>query len=95
MKIKETSGESQFPLMAGLSAIYGFQDQCIGWPKPERNRPHKVDIPRTSKLPTILMVNTMYDPATSYDMAANVRDEIGGDRVSFITRFVHELLAED
>jgi hypothetical protein len=76
--------------MAGLSAIYGFQDQCIGWPKPERNRPHRVDIPMTSKLPTILMVNTVYDPGTSYAMAANVRDEIGGDRVSLITRFVTE-----
>ena len=85
-QIKKNLAEAQTPLMKGLSTMTMFQHMCTGWPATTRNPPHRIYIPPGNTLPKILMVNALFDPATPYTMAANMRDEIGKDRVSLVTR---------
>ncbi|XXH01478.1 hypothetical protein Hte_007838 [Hypoxylon texense] len=85
IKIKKILAETQTPLMMGFSPAYRlFQINCIGWPNATRNPPHKISIPRTNKMPTVLMVDSMYDPATSPAWGAQLRTEIGQDRTVMI-----------
>ena len=89
VQFKQSIAAIKTPLMKGMSTMYIFQHMCVGWPAPVRNPPHKIDIPRSENLPHILLVNALYDPATPYPMAVNLRNEIGKDRAALVTRYVH------
>ena len=86
VQLKTMLAESLTPLLKGMSAIYYFQHQCIGWPAPVRNPPHRVEIPYSEKLPHILLVTSVYDPASAWSMGIDVRDEIGQGRAVLVTR---------
>ncbi|KAI2471110.1 alpha/beta-hydrolase [Annulohypoxylon bovei var. microspora] len=87
IKLKHTLALTQTPLMMGFSPTYRlFQVNCIGWPAPTRNPPHRISIPRTPKLPTILMVDSLRDPATSLAWGTQLREEIGRDRTVMIAK---------
>lgn len=81
IQVKETVAASQAPLMLDFSAGYRlFQLNCVGWPRPARNPPHRISIPRTGTMPTVLMVSSLRDPATPIAWGAQLRAEIGKDR---------------
>ena len=52
------------PLTGGLSQSYGIAAQCVGWPLPAHNPPHRLHV--SPQIPPILMVNSTYDPSTAY-----------------------------
>ena len=54
---------------------YNQQFGCIGWPAATKNPPHR---PKMDGVPPILLVNSLYDPATGYAWAASVHDQIPG-----------------
>ncbi|KAI2633788.1 alpha/beta-hydrolase [Hypomontagnella submonticulosa] len=86
LKLKQELARSEAFLLNGLSSPYGFQLQCIGWPNNLRNPPHAISIPRTSKLPKILITETIYDPATPMAWGMQLREEIGKDRVVIVLK---------
>ncbi|XXG94237.1 hypothetical protein Hte_000491 [Hypoxylon texense] len=86
IRLKEVLAGSQTPLMKGLSNAYQFQLGCIGWPANVRNPPHPISIPRTGKLPKILITEAVYDPATPYTWGMQLREEIGKDRAVLVTK---------
>lgn len=87
IKIKHMIARSQTPLMMGVDPAYSlFQVNCIGWPAATRNPPHKISIPRTASMPTILMVESFHDPAAPLTWGAQMRSEIGTDRTVMIAK---------
>ncbi|KAI1779582.1 alpha/beta-hydrolase [Hypoxylon cercidicola] len=86
IRLKEVLTTSEAPLMKGLSNAYQFQLGCIGWPANIRNPPHPISIPRTEKLPKILITEAIYDPATPFTWGMQLREEIGKDRVVLVTK---------
>lgn len=87
IKVKEILAASQTPLLMGFSAAYRlFQINCVGWSDNTRNPPHEISIPRTDNMPTVLLVNSLRDPATSPVWGAQLRTEIGKDRTVTIMR---------
>ncbi|XDG05418.1 hypothetical protein ABKA04_005033 [Annulohypoxylon sp. FPYF3050] len=87
IKLKHTLVKTHAPLMMGFSPTYReFELNCIGWPAPTRNPPHKISIPRTPNMPTILMVESLRDPATALAWGTQLREEIGRDRVVMISK---------
>ena len=76
-----------FSPLTGKSTPAGtFQLNCVGWSgggrnDNARNSPHTVQIPRTENLPTILMSQLYYDPATPLSVGQRLRENIGTDRV--------------
>ncbi|KAI2606705.1 alpha/beta-hydrolase [Hypoxylon sp. NC1633] len=86
LKVKQVLAGSEAPLLNGLAPAHLFQLSCIGWPGNDRNPPHAISIPRTKKMPKILIVNAIYDPATPLTWAMQLREEIGEDRVVMIVR---------
>lgn len=63
------------PHTGGASQGYGYQAGCIGWPAPVVNPPHKVKV---DGAPPILLVNSLYDPETSYTWAVGLQQQIPG-----------------
>ncbi|KAI0381469.1 alpha/beta-hydrolase [Hypomontagnella monticulosa] len=87
IKVKHMIAMSHTPLMMGFDPTYRlFQVNCIGWPAPTRNPPHKISIPRTARMPTVLMVESLRDPATPLSWSAQMRSEIGTDRTVMIAK---------
>lgn len=86
IEYKKLLAWSEAPLLRGISPEFDFQWQCIGWPAPKRNPPHKIDIPRNSSMPTTFLIATEYDPATPLAMAVNLREQIGKDRAVLAVR---------
>ena len=78
---------SETPLMMGgnVGNILLLRN-CIGWPEPKRNPPHKIDIPRIPGFPPILIVSNLWDPSTPNAFAVNLVNEIGLDRATLLTR---------
>ncbi|KAI1452167.1 alpha/beta-hydrolase [Annulohypoxylon moriforme] len=87
IKLKHTLVSTHAPLMMGFSPAYSlFALNCIGWPAPTRNPPHKISIPRVPNMPTILMVDSLHDPATGLAWGTQLREEIGKDRTVMIAK---------
>ncbi|KAI1087980.1 alpha/beta-hydrolase [Rostrohypoxylon terebratum] len=87
IQLKYTLVQTHAPLMMGFSPTYReFELNCIGWPTPTRNPPHKISIPRTPNMPTILMVESLRDPATALAWGMQLREEIGRDRAVIISK---------
>lgn len=57
------------------------------WPLSTRSPAHRIDIPRDSELPTVLMLSNLYDPATPAAMSHQLHEEFGWDR-SILTQTV-------
>jgi hypothetical protein len=73
------------PYLRGISPELNFVHQCVGWPQPKRNPPHKISIPETLA-PKVLLVTNVYDPNTPSAMAVQLRQEIGLDRAVLVAR---------
>ncbi|KAI5918989.1 TAP-like protein-domain-containing protein [Camillea tinctor] len=71
---KEALGVAFSPLTRGACQSYKIQTSCIGWPAALTNPPKPVSY--TGETP-ILMVNSIYDPSTSYTWALGLHSEIG------------------
>lgn len=71
---KEILGTAFSPYTKGASQFYFIQTACIGWPAPLANPPRPYNV---TGAPTILLVNSIYDPETSYQWAMAVEKEIG------------------
>ena len=92
---KKTYADDRASFMGGLSKIYLMQQQCVGWPAPSRNRPHKIDIPKWNDgLFKIVLVTSENDPATPRSMAKRVQEQIGKERSFLITRCVSRVTHE-
>ncbi|TGJ83500.1 hypothetical protein E0Z10_g5257 [Xylaria hypoxylon] len=70
---KENLGAVFSPLTLGASQSYKLQTQCIGWPAPLSNPPAPIVYKGKIEL---LMVNSLYDPSTSYTWALGLQSEI-------------------
>ncbi|KAI0202557.1 hypothetical protein F4808DRAFT_66193 [Astrocystis sublimbata] len=70
---KEQLGLTFSPHVHGFCQSYKIQTSCIGWPAPLSNVPapivYKGDV-------TMLQVNSLYDPSTSYTWALGLQSEI-------------------
>ncbi|KAI1637441.1 TAP-like protein-domain-containing protein [Biscogniauxia mediterranea] len=71
---KERLGVAFSPLTQGACQSYKIQTSCIGWPAALTNPPKPVSY--AGETP-ILMVNSIYDPSTSYTWALGLQSEIG------------------
>ena len=70
---KQSLGAVFSPLTLGACQSYKLQASCIGWPAPLSNPPAPIDYKGDVKL---LMVNSLYDPSTSYTWALGLQKEI-------------------
>ena len=86
MQWKERIAATETSSLKGISPALGFVHNCVGWPRPRRNPPHKINIPKSDALPTILMTSNLYDPATPLAMSVNLQSEIGLDRSVLVNR---------
>ena len=77
--------EHDTPHLDGMSPALGFLHQCVGWPEPERNPPHRISIPDTL-VPKILIVTNIYDPACTPAWDVQLQQEIGVDRAVLVLR---------
>lgn len=84
--MKDVATRSETPLMRGVSPELEFQTGCIGWPATINNPPHSFNSTSTSRLPRILMVSNLVDPATPYSMAMQLQEEIGEDKATLVMR---------
>ncbi|GAP85635.1 putative tap domain protein [Rosellinia necatrix] len=71
---KQSLGAVFSPLTRGATQSYKLQTQCIGWPAPLSNPPAPVTYKGAR---TLLMVNSLYDPETSYTWALGLQSELG------------------
>lgn len=70
---KQELGAVFSPLTRGATQSYKLQTTCIGWPAPLSNPPAPIRYQGEDK---ILMVNSLYDPETSYTWALGLQSEI-------------------
>ncbi|KAI1820664.1 TAP-like protein-domain-containing protein [Xylaria intraflava] len=70
---KENLGAVFSPLILGSTQSYKLQTECIGWPAPLTNPPAPITYKGKTKL---LMLNSLYDPETSYTWALGLQSEI-------------------
>ncbi|KAI0534302.1 TAP-like protein-domain-containing protein [Xylaria digitata] len=70
---KENLGAVFSPLTLGACQSYKLQTQCLGWPAPLSNPPAPIVY---KGKPELLMVNSLYDPSTSYTWALGLQSEI-------------------
>ncbi|KAI0467806.1 TAP-like protein-domain-containing protein [Xylaria cf. heliscus] len=70
---KQNLGAVFSPLVLGACQSYKLQTQCLGWPAPLSNPPAPVTYKGKLEL---LMVNSLYDPSTSYTWALGLHSEI-------------------
>ena len=75
---KEILGATFSPLTRGACQSYRIQISCIGWPAPLRNPERPLSYAGDAK---ILMVNSIYDPSTSFVWALGLQAELGGNAV--------------
>ncbi|KAH7140424.1 Alpha/Beta hydrolase protein [Dactylonectria estremocensis] len=71
---KHVQANSFAPYSQGASMTYYLQTACIGWEHSVTNPPKPLEIIGS---PMILLVNSRYDPSTSYTWAMGVEREIG------------------
>ncbi|KAK4500408.1 hypothetical protein PRZ48_008597 [Zasmidium cellare] len=67
------------PLTRGLSTSHSILTSCLGWPYHSSNPPHVPFIRDVST--TVLQVNALWDPETSFDWAVALGSEIPGARL--------------
>lgn len=79
---KAILGAAFSPLTRGACQTYRIQTSCIGWPAPLTNPERPIKYAGDTK---ILMVNSNYDPSTSYVWAVGMKAELG-DNAVFVTR---------
>ncbi|KAI0148631.1 TAP-like protein-domain-containing protein [Xylariaceae sp. FL1272] len=75
---KQTIGAVFAPLTRGASQSYRIQTGCIGWPGALVNPPAPVKY--TGDV-TLLQINSVYDPSTSYAWAVGLEAELGANTV--------------
>lgn len=73
------------PHLRGVTPALAFVHQCVGWPPPKRNPPHRISIPGTLA-PKVLLVTNIYDPATPSAWGVQLQHEIGEDRAVLVQR---------
>ena len=73
--VKQQLLESIAPHTKGPSAYFSSHINCIGWPVPPKNPPHRLQI---AGVPHMLMLNALYDPATPWTWALSVQGQIPG-----------------
>ena len=73
------------PNLLGLTPEAGVVHQCVGWPAPKRNPPHRIDVPGTLQT-NILLVTNLYDSRTPLAMAVQLQQEIRLDRAVLVAR---------
>lgn len=66
-------GKIVAPRLQGASQTWGVLVGCIGWPMPVTNPPHSAAV---QGAPPILLVNSTYDPSTSYVWALGLQEQI-------------------
>jgi pimeloyl-ACP methyl ester carboxylesterase len=71
IKLKNLLVSGIAPHTKGVCQSYTYQVSCIGWPAPLSNPPNLLPDIRFSAKP-MLIVNALYDPATSYQWAQSV-----------------------
>jgi hypothetical protein len=77
--------EHDTPHLDGMSPSLGFVHQCIGWPAPKRNPPHRISIPNTLA-PKVLITTNIYDPSCTPAWGVQLQQDIGVDRAVLIQR---------
>ncbi|KAI1330624.1 TAP-like protein-domain-containing protein [Xylariaceae sp. FL0255] len=75
---KQIIGAAFAPFTRGFTQTYRIQTGCIGWPAAVTNPP--APIKYTGNVP-LLLVNSNYDPETSYVWAVGLEAEIGAESV--------------
>jgi pimeloyl-ACP methyl ester carboxylesterase len=60
------------PTTRGMSAFLLWQTACVGWNASFTNAPRRLDATRLAKAPKILLVNSLWDPASVIVMATEV-----------------------
>ncbi|RYP43741.1 hypothetical protein DL768_009733 [Monosporascus sp. mg162] len=75
-------GAAFAPLTRGASQSYRIQASCAGWPSPQRNPERPLSYAGGAG---VLLVNSVYDPSTSYVWAVGLRGELG-ERAVLLTR---------
>ncbi|KAF2145850.1 uncharacterized protein K452DRAFT_305792 [Aplosporella prunicola CBS 121167] len=73
---KEAMGRVIAPHTWGMSQSYSYQAGCLGWPVPVTNPQHLANASMTAKAPPLLMVNSEWDPSTSYIWAEGLREQL-------------------
>ncbi|KAL7619541.1 hypothetical protein AAE478_010081 [Parahypoxylon ruwenzoriense] len=87
IQLKYTIAKAQAPLMMAFSPTYRlFQLNCIGWPTNGHNPSHRISVTKTANFPKVLIVESLYDPATSLVWGAQLREEIGVDRTVMVIK---------
>ncbi|KAI0394960.1 hypothetical protein F5Y17DRAFT_227138 [Xylariaceae sp. FL0594] len=70
---KERLATTFSPLIFGLTQSYRIQTSCVGWPTALTNPPAPV---KYAGKVTLLQLNSLFDPSTSYVWALGLRDEL-------------------
>ncbi|KAI2780037.1 alpha/beta hydrolase fold-domain-containing protein [Daldinia loculata] len=83
VQAKATLGATFNPLTGVLCQSYKIQTSCIGWPAALTNPPKPVSYKGDVK---ILMLQSTFDPSTSYAWGLGLHAEIGSDRSVLLTR---------
>jgi pimeloyl-ACP methyl ester carboxylesterase len=73
LQYKQSLGAALSPYTKGVTQTWMLTG-CVGWPAPVANPQKRISV---KGAPTILLVNSEYDPSTSYVMAVGLREEIG------------------
>lgn len=69
------------PHSHGAHQFWQIETQCIGWPAPITNPPARQNITDT---PSLLLVNALYDPETSYTWAVGLMEQV--ENATLVTR---------
>ncbi|KAI1468255.1 alpha/beta hydrolase fold-domain-containing protein [Daldinia caldariorum] len=83
VRAKAALGQTFTPLTGGACQSYKIQTSCVGWPAPLSNPPKPVSYDGAAK---ILMLQSTFDPSTSYAWGLGLHAEIGDRRSVLVTR---------
>ncbi|KAI1478639.1 Alpha/Beta hydrolase protein [Daldinia eschscholtzii] len=83
VRAKATLGRTFAPLTGAACQSYKIQTSCIGWPAPLSNPPKPISYKGSTRL---LMLQSTFDPSTSYAWGLGLHAEIGDDRSVLLTR---------
>ncbi|KAI4161920.1 MAG: hypothetical protein LQ342_004486 [Letrouitia transgressa] len=75
LRYKISMASTTAPQTRGTSQSFYYQTNCLGWPPPTTN-PQRRLRPRVSEAPVILLVNALYDPATSIVWATEIQSQV-------------------
>ncbi|KAL9041288.1 MAG: hypothetical protein Q9214_004161 [Letrouitia sp. 1 TL-2023] len=75
LKYKINMASATAPQTRGTSQSFYYQTNCLGWPAPNTN-PQRRLRPKVSEAPPILLVNALYDPATSIVWATEIQSQV-------------------